>query len=117
MESSGLVRVISQLDESIDVRNISHVIIFGWYVENHSICDEFLLLKAVTLTTKAVDVFLVDDFLKKTYENHWTEVDSFCSDGSSSVPGHRSGFVRFIRAVVWDFVDIHCFSSPPYSCL
>ena len=55
-----------QLDKSTDVSNTSHLVVFVRYEANDSICDEFLLYKALALTTKAAHIFkIIDDFFMK----------------------------------------------------
>ena len=45
------VRISLQLNESTDVSNISHLVVFLRYVAHDSICEEFLLCKALVSTT------------------------------------------------------------------
>ena len=55
---------------------------------NDLICDEFLLCKALVLTTKAGDILkIIDDFFKK-HDIAWTKVGSACIDGAPSILGY-----------------------------
>ena len=97
-----------QLDESTNVSNISHLVVFVRYVESDSMCDEFLLCKALALTTKAADIFkIIDEFFKK-HDIAWTKVGSVCTDDASSMLDHQSGIVALVKAVVPDIISVHC---------
>ena len=45
------VRVSLQLDESTDVSNMSHLLVFVRYVEEATLCDEFLFCAKLELNT------------------------------------------------------------------
>ena len=77
-------------------------------MESDSICDEFLLCKALALTTKAADIFkIIDDFFKK-HDIAWTKVGSVCTDDAPSMLDHQSGIVAWVKAVVPHIISVHC---------
>lgn len=98
-----------QLDESTDIAQCSHLLVYVRYIENERMKDELMFSTELLTTTKAVDVMeAVSDFFKK-HELSWQKLIGVCTDGAPSMLGSRSGFVQLVKEKNADVVGIHCF--------
>ena len=97
-----------QLDESVDVANLSQLMVFVRYVHNQAIEEDFLFCRPLETTTKASDVFkLVEEFFE-TEKLDWDKLDSVCTDGAPAMLGARSGFVEFVKRKNPNIIATHC---------
>ncbi|XP_046681621.1 LOW QUALITY PROTEIN: protein ZBED8-like [Homalodisca vitripennis] len=98
-----------RLDESTDIAQCSHLLVYVRYIENERMKDELMFSTELLTTTKAVDVMeAVSDFFKK-HELSWQKLIGVCTDGAPSMLGSRSGFVQLVKEKNADVVGIHCF--------
>ncbi|XP_067945221.1 zinc finger BED domain-containing protein 5-like [Watersipora subatra] len=70
-----------KLDESTDVASISQLLVYGRYVHDTPIEEEFLFCQPLLRTTSARDVLkIVENFLEKA-KLGWKKSISVCTDG------------------------------------
>ena len=97
-----------QLVESVDVANLSQLMVFVRYVHNQAIEEDFLFCRPLETTTKASDVFkLVEEFFE-TEKLDWDKLGSVCTDGAPAMLGARSGFVEFVKRKNPNIIATHC---------
>ena len=71
-----------QLNESVDVANLSQLMVFVRYVHNQAIEEDVLFCRPLETTTKASDVFkLVEEFFE-TEKLDWDKL-GVCTDGGA----------------------------------
>ncbi|KAF6020681.1 hypothetical protein EB796_021021 [Bugula neritina] len=94
---------------SIQLANISQLLVYSMYVHDKSIEEEFMFCQPLLTTTSAVDVMqLVDQHFEKS-SLMWKNVTSVCTDAAPAMLGSRSGFVQLARKENPDMEDVHCF--------
>lgn len=81
-----------QLDESTDVFNMSQMIVYGRYIKDGDIKDEFLFCKTLQTMTKADDVLRLVANLFQKQQIKWEKLSSVCTDGAPTMIGKRTGF-------------------------
>ena len=97
-----------QLDESVDVANLSQLMVFVRYVHNQAIEEDFLFCRPLETTTKASDVFkLVEEFFE-TEKLDWNKLVGVCTDGAPAMLGARSGFVELVKRKNPNIIATHC---------
>ncbi|XP_040191825.1 zinc finger BED domain-containing protein 5-like [Rana temporaria] len=97
-----------QLDESTDVANCSHLLVYVRYIHDGNFKDEFLFCKPLETTTTARDVFdTIGSFLEK-HKISWEKVCGVCTDGAPAMLGCRSGFQRLVLNESPKAIGTHC---------
>jgi len=97
-----------QLDESVDVANLSQLIVFDRYVYNQSIEEDLLFCRQLETTTQATDVMqLVDAFFEEEGLD-WSKLVHACTDGAPAMLGARSGFTKLLKQKNPKVVTLHC---------
>ena len=97
-----------QLDESVDVANLSQLMVFVRYVHNQAIEEDFFFCRPLETTTKASDVFkLVEEFFE-TEKLDWNKLVGVCTDGAPAMLGARSGFVELVKRKNPNIIATHC---------
>ncbi|KAF2352879.1 hypothetical protein FHG87_016367 [Trinorchestia longiramus] len=97
-----------QLDETTDVFNLSQLAVFGRYVKDDVIKEDFLFCNPLTTTTKAADVKkLVNNFFKNNSLS-WDVVSAVCSDRAPVMLGRKSGFSAVVKADAPHIIVMHC---------
>lgn len=97
-----------QLDESVDVANLSQLMVFVRYVHNQAVEEDFLFCRPLETTTKASDVFkLVEEFFE-TEKLDWDKLCGVCTDGAPVMLGARSGFVELVKRKNPNIIATHC---------
>ncbi|XP_067936892.1 protein FAM200C-like [Watersipora subatra] len=98
-----------QLDESTDFASFSQLLVYGRYVHDTSIEEEFLFCQPLLKTTSARDALkIVENFLEKA-KLGWEKLISVCTDGASAMLGCRSSFVKQIKQKNPDIEGVQCF--------
>lgn len=98
-----------QLDESIDVSKMSHLLAFVRYMWENELQEEFLFCNEMRTTTTGMDVFqTLDDFVKANRIS-WTNCIGICTDGAAAMTGRHKGVVTRILEVAPRAVATHCF--------
>ena len=96
-----------QLDESVDVVNLSQLIVFVQYVHDQSIKENLLFCCPLEITSQAANVMqLVDAFFEKKLD--WGKLVHACTDGAPAILGARSGFVKLLKQKNPKVVTLHC---------
>ncbi|XP_068206277.1 zinc finger BED domain-containing protein 5-like [Palaemon carinicauda] len=97
-----------QLDESVDVANLSQLIVFVRYVHDQSIEEDLLFCRPLETTTQAADVMqLVDAFFEEEGLD-WGKLVHACTDGAPAMLGARSGFAKLLKQKNPKVVTLHC---------
>ena len=97
-----------QLDESTDISNVSHLMVFVQWASNISIEEAILFCSPLESTTRAADILQkVDDYFKK-WDLNWKNVCSVCTDGAPAMIGARSGFARRVKELAPGATSVHC---------
>jgi len=97
-----------QLDESIDVSKMSHLLAYVRYEWEKEIREDFLFCKELKTTTTAKYVFeALDDFMSSNGIS-WANCIGVCTDGAAAMTGRHSGVVQRIKAVAPRAVSMHC---------
>lgn len=97
-----------QLDESTDISNVSHLMVFVRWASNKNIEEAILFCSPLQTTTRAADILLkVDDYFKKC-ELKWENLCSVCTDGAPAMIGARSGFVKRVKELSPNASSLHC---------
>ena len=82
-----------ELDESTDISNVSHLMVFARCASVTSI-EEAILFCSLQSTSRAADILQkVDDYFKK-WDLKWENLCSVWSDGAPAIIGARSGFAK-----------------------
>ena len=96
-----------QLDESVDVVNLSQLIVFVRYVHDQSIKENLLFCCPLETTSQAANVMqLVDAFFKEERLD-WGKLVHACTDGAPAMLGARSGFVELLKQKNPKVVTLH----------
>ena len=86
-----------QLDKTIDVSNLSQLLVYIRYVADERINEKFLYCQPLETTSKAANVFQVlIDFFEKT-ELSWSKLVGICTDGTPAMIGANSGLVSLVK--------------------
>ena len=97
-----------QLDESTDISNLSHLLVYVRYVADEKINEEFLFCQPLETTSKAVDVFqMLIDFFDKT-ELSWSKLVGVCTDGAPAMIGANSGLISLAKQKNPAIHGTHC---------
>ncbi|XP_066963198.1 zinc finger BED domain-containing protein 5-like [Macrobrachium rosenbergii] len=97
-----------KLDESVDVANLSQLIVFVRYVHDQSIEEDLLFCRPLETTTQAADVMqLVDAFFEEEGLD-WGKLVHACTDGAPAMLGARSGFAKLLKQKNPKVVTLHC---------
>ena len=103
------IRISLQLDESMDVSNMSQLIVYAHYIKDGDIKDKFLFCEPLQTMTKADDVLrLVANFFEK-HQIEWEKLRSVCTDGTPTMIRKRCGFAALLKKKVPDVIVKHCF--------
>ena len=93
-----------QLNESVDVENLSQLLVFVRYFHDQSIEDDLLFCHPLKTTTQAADVMqLVED-----EGLDWGKLVGACTDGAPVMIGARSGFAKLLKQKNPKVVTQHC---------
>ncbi|XP_067937051.1 protein FAM200C-like [Watersipora subatra] len=99
-----------QLDESTDVASLSQLLVYGRYVHDPPIEEEFLFCQPLLRRTSARDVLkIVDNFFEKA-KLGWKKSISVCTDRAPAMLGCRPGFVKQIKQKNPD-IEKECIAS------
>ena len=97
-----------QLDESVDVVNLSQLIVLVRYVHDQSIKENLLFCCPLETTSQAANVMqLVDAFFKEERLD-WGKLVHACTDGAPAMLGVRSGSVKLLKQKNPKVVTLHC---------
>ena len=97
-----------QLDESVDVENLSQLLVFVRYVHDQSIEEDLLFCRPLKTTTQAADVMqLVEDFFEEEGLD-WGKLVGACTDEAPVMMGARSGFAKLLKQKNPKVVTQHC---------
>ncbi|GFU03693.1 protein ZBED8 [Nephila pilipes] len=84
-----------QLDETTDISNCSHLLVFVRYVSADTIKEEFLFCESLLQTTKAVDVLAILNVFFSKHDFDWKQkLHSLCTNGAPAMLGNKSGFAH-----------------------
>ena len=98
-----------QLEESTDITNYCQLLVYVRYTQTNIRKTELLLNHEVCTTTKEKDIFdILDSFFKKNGLD-WKNLVGCTTDGAPSMPGCRSGFQSYVKAVSPNVTSVHCF--------
>ena len=95
-----------QLDESIDISNVSHLMVF---VRWASVIEETILFcSSLQSTTRAIDILQkVDDYFKK-WDLKWENLCSVCTNRTPAIIVARSGFAKRVKELAPGATSVHC---------
>ena len=97
-----------QLDESVDIANLSQLMVFVRYIHSQVIEEDLLFCRPLETTTKAADVLkLIENFFEEE-ELDWDKVGSICTDGAPAMLGARSGFLELVKRKNSNVIGTHC---------
>ena len=97
-----------QLDESTDISNVSHLMVFVRWASVTSIEETILFCSPLQSTTRAADILQkVDDYFKK-WDLKWENLCSVCTDGAPAMIGARSGFAKRVKERASGATSVHC---------
>ena len=97
-----------QLDESVDVENLSQLLVFVRFVHDQIIEEDLLSCRPLKTTTKAADVMqLVEDFFEEEGLD-WEKLVGACTDEAPVMIGARSGFAKLLKQKNPKVVTQHC---------
>ena len=97
-----------QLDESVDVANLSQLIVFVRYVYDQSIEEDLLFCRQLETTTQAADVMQLVDALFEEEGLDWGKLVHACTDGAPAMLGAKSGFTKLLKQKHPKVVTLHC---------
>ena len=98
---------VIQLDEFVDVANLSQLIVFVQYVPDQSIKENLLFCCPLETTTQAANVMqLVDAFFKEE-ELNWGKLVHACTDGAPVMLGAKSRFAKLLKQKNPKVVTLH----------
>ena len=97
-----------QLDETINVSNLSQLLVYIRYVADETINEEFLFCQPLKTTSKAADFFQVlIDFFDKT-KLSWRKLVGVCTDGAPAMIGANFGLVSLVKQKNPAIQEMHC---------
>ena len=97
-----------QLDESVDVVNLSQLIVFVRYVHDQSMKEDLLFCCPLETASQAAIVMqLVDAFFKEERLD-WDKLVHACTDEAPAMLGARSRFVKLLNQKNPKVVTLHC---------
>ena len=97
-----------QLDESIDILNVSHLMDFVQWASVTSIEEAILFCSPLQSTTRAADILQkVGDYFKK-WDLKWENLCSVCIDDAPVMIGARSGFAKRVKELASGAMSVHC---------
>ena len=96
-----------QLDESVDIVNLSQLMMFVRYIHSQVIEEDLLFCRPLE-TTKAADVLkLMKDFFEEA-KLDWDKLGSVCADRTPAMLGARSGILELVKRKNSDVIGTHC---------
>ncbi|XP_013781361.1 protein ZBED8-like [Limulus polyphemus] len=105
---SSPAKISLQLDESCEVANFSHLLVFVRYICEKELKNEFIFCGPLEQTTKAIDIMQkIQDFFEKN-DLTWDIVGSICTDGAPAMMGVRSGFTALVKQKAPHVITTHC---------
>ena len=97
-----------QLDESTDISNVSHLMVFVRRGSVTGIKEAILFCSPLESTTRAADILQkVDDYFKK-WDLKWENLCSVCTDRAPAMIGARSGFAKKVKELALGATSVHC---------
>ena len=97
-----------QCDETTDVSNCSHLLVYARFIGNGILEEEMMLCCPLETTTKADDNLAVVSKLFEENNLSWCKLVGVCTDGAPAMLGSRSGFVTKIKQKCPSALGTHC---------
>ena len=96
------------LDESVDVNDISQLMIFARMVdENFEVQEELLTLHPLTGETKGSDIYEALNSVVSEFEG-FEKCSCIVTDGAKAMVGSKTGLVGLLRANGINCITLHC---------
>lgn len=99
-----------QCDETTDIQNMSHLLVFIRYVDVNSgdIVEDFLLCEPLESHTTGLEIFrLINDYMERK-DLTWSKCVEVCTDGAKNMSGVHKGLMAEIRKVSPECEWRHC---------
>ena len=97
-----------QLDESVDIANLSQSMVFLRYIHSQVIEEDLLFCCPIETTTKAANVLkLIEDFFEEE-EMDWDKLGIVCTNGEPAMLDARSGFLELVKRKNSNVIGTHC---------
>ena len=106
MQASPFIAI--QCDETTDVAQMSHLLVYVRFVRSTTIEEEMLFCRPLETTTKAEDVLKLVEAYFYEKDMKWEKRVGVCTDGTPAMLGCRSGFIARIKEKNPDVVGTHC---------
>ena len=96
------------LDESVDVTDISQLMIFARMVdENFEVQEELLTLHPLTGETKGSDIYEALNSFVSEFEG-FKKCSCIVTDGAKAMVGSKTGLIGLLRANGINCITLHC---------
>lgn len=102
------VKFAIQLDESTDISNAAHLLVYVRYCWDGEALEDFLFCKAMAGRTTGEELFHVLDNFFVQSALPWTQCIGICTDGAAAMTGKKSGLVARIKQVAPEATATHC---------
>lgn len=97
-----------QLDESMDITNLSQLLVYVRYIYKNKIEEDFLFCQPLEGRTTGNDIFvLINNFLEIN-EIPWSMCVSICTDGAGALTGSKKDFKVKVLEVSSNIMFNHC---------
>ena len=97
-----------QLNESIDIANLSQLMVFVRYIHSQVIEEDLLFCRSLETTTKAADVLKLTEDLFEEEKLDWDKLGSVCTDEAPAMLGARYGFLELVKRKNSNVIGTHC---------
>ena len=92
------VKFAIQLDESTDITNMAHLLVYVRYIYNNEINEDLLFCQQMNTRTTGMDVFQKVDTFFSNVGLQWKDCVAICTDGAAAMTGQTAGFQGRVKS-------------------
>ena len=103
------IKFAIQLDESTDITNMAHLLVYVRYIYNNEINEDLLFCQQMNTRTTGMDIFQKVDTFFSNVGLQWKDCVAICTDGAAAMTGHTAGFQGRVKSASdAPITFIHC---------
>ena len=92
------IKFAIQLDESTDITNMAHLLVYVRYIYNNEINEDLLFCQQMNTRTTGMDIFQKVDTFFSNVGLQWKDCVAICTDGAAAMTGHTAGFQGRVKS-------------------
>ena len=92
------IKFAIQLDESTDITNMAHLLVYVQYIYNNEINKDLLFCQQMNARTTGMDIFQKVDTFFSNVGLQWKDCVAICTDEAAAMIGHTAGFQGRVKS-------------------